>query len=106
MISQAWSSDSVLKFIHNYSLDGCTALCFLYTFMKVAKSECVSAMLVHFQKLFDVRDTSGICTRMSDVYCKLSQYQNAIKTLQSILNISEFVCVTIVPMCHNRLWPM
>lgn len=52
-------------------------------------------MLLHFQKLFDVRDPSGMCTRMSDVYSKLSQCQNAIRTLQSILNISEFVLLPL-----------
>ena len=60
--------------------------------MKVAKSETVPAMLAHFQKLFDVRETSGIVTRMTDVYCKLSQYQNVIKTLQSMVNAGELLC--------------
>lgn len=67
----------------------------LCAFMKVAKSESGPAMLLHFQKLFDVRDPSGMCTRMSDVYSKLSQCQNAIRTLQSILNISEFVLLPL-----------
>ena len=70
--------------------------------LKVARSESATAMLVHFQKLFDVREPIGVCTRMSEVYCKLSQCQNVIRTLQSTLSISEFVC--IVPfVIHNRL---
>ena len=72
------------------------------TFIKVARSESATAMLVHFQKLFDVREPIGVCTRMSEVYCKLSQCQNVIRTLQSTLTVSEFVC--IVPLViHNRL---
>ena len=44
----------------------------------------------HFMKLFDVKRVSGCYARMNDLYTKLGQVHNVMKTLKDLLGLGRF----------------
>lgn len=49
----------------------------------------LSAMVSHFQKLFDVNSLSGVYPRMNEVYTKLGEMTNAMRNLHELLELGK-----------------
>lgn len=49
----------------------------------------LSAIVSHFQKLFDVNSLNGVYPRMNEVYIKLGEMTNAMRNLQELLELGK-----------------
>ncbi|NWI93208.1 CEP70 protein, partial [Pitta sordida] len=49
----------------------------------------LSAIVSHFQKLFDVNSLSGVYPRMNEVYTRLGEMTNAMRNLQELLELDS-----------------
>lgn len=49
----------------------------------------LSAMVSHFQKLFDVNSLNGVYPRMNEVYTKLGEMTNAMRNLHELLELGK-----------------
>ncbi|XP_063017730.1 centrosomal protein of 70 kDa isoform X4 [Melospiza melodia melodia] len=56
----------------------------------------LSAIVSHFQKLFDVTSLSGVYPRMNEVYTKLGEMTNAMRNLQELLELDSSAPPTVV----------
>ncbi|KAM3667648.1 centrosomal protein of 70 kDa isoform 5-T5 [Ammospiza maritima maritima] len=56
----------------------------------------LSAIVSHFQKLFDVNSLSGVYPRMNEVYTKLGEMTNAMRNLQELLELDSSAPPTVV----------
>ncbi|XP_056352662.1 centrosomal protein of 70 kDa isoform X4 [Oenanthe melanoleuca] len=56
----------------------------------------LSAIVSHFQKLFDVNSLSGVYPRMNEVYVKLGEMTNAMRNLQELLELDSSAPPTVV----------
>ncbi|XP_054134005.1 centrosomal protein of 70 kDa isoform X2 [Melozone crissalis] len=56
----------------------------------------LSAIVSHFQKLFDVNSLSGVYPRMNEVYIKLGEMTNAMRNLQELLELDSSAPPTVV----------
>ncbi|KAI1237337.1 hypothetical protein IHE44_0014602, partial [Lamprotornis superbus] len=56
----------------------------------------LSAIVSHFQKLFDVNSLSGVYPRMNEVYTKLGEMTNAMKNLHELLELDSSAPPTVV----------
>ncbi|XP_057884289.1 centrosomal protein of 70 kDa-like [Melospiza georgiana] len=56
----------------------------------------LSAIVSHFQKLFDVSSLSGVYPRMNEVYTKLGEMTNAMRNLQELLELDSSAPPTVV----------
>ncbi|XP_038037862.2 centrosomal protein of 70 kDa isoform X2 [Anas platyrhynchos] len=54
------------------------------------------AIILHFQKLFDVNSLNGIYPRMNEVYTKLGELTNAMRNLHELLELDSSVPPTVV----------
>ena len=46
-------------------------------------------MVDHFMNLFDVSTLAGVYARMNDLYSKLGEVHNVMKTLKDLLGLGE-----------------
>ncbi|XP_072235401.1 centrosomal protein of 70 kDa isoform X2 [Leuresthes tenuis] len=51
----------------------------------------LASMVSHFQKLFDVHSLSGVYPRMSEVYTRLGEMSNAMRSLRDVLDLDSRV---------------
>ncbi|NXV66336.1 CEP70 protein, partial [Molothrus ater] len=56
----------------------------------------LSAIVSHFQKLFDVNSLNGVYPRMNEVYIKLGEMTNAMRNLQELLELDSSAPPTVV----------
>ncbi|KAM7049300.1 centrosomal protein of 70 kDa isoform 2-T2 [Acridotheres tristis] len=56
----------------------------------------LSAIVSHFQKLFDVNSLSGVYPRMNEVYTKLGEMTNAMRNLHELLELDSSAPPTVV----------
>lgn len=56
----------------------------------------LSAIVSHFQKLFDVNSVNGVYPRMNEVYIKLGEMTNAMRNLQELLELDSSAPPTVV----------
>ncbi|XP_067995161.1 centrosomal protein of 70 kDa isoform X1 [Melanerpes formicivorus] len=56
----------------------------------------LSAIVSHFQKLFDVNSLNGIYPRMNEVYTKLGELTNAMRNLHELLELDSSAPPTVV----------
>ncbi|KAM4897241.1 centrosomal protein of 70 kDa [Sylvia borin] len=56
----------------------------------------LSAIVSHFQKLFDVNSLSGVYPRMNEVYTKLGEMTNAMRNLHELLQLDSSAPPTVV----------
>ncbi|KAF4788131.1 Centrosomal protein of 70 kDa [Turdus rufiventris] len=56
----------------------------------------LSAIVSHFQKLFDVHSLSGVYPRMNEVYIKLGEMTNAMRNLHELLELDSSAPPTVV----------
>lgn len=49
----------------------------------------LSAIVSHFQKLFDVNSLNGVYPRMNEVYTKLGEMTNAMRNLHELLELGK-----------------
>ncbi|XP_041329546.1 centrosomal protein of 70 kDa isoform X4 [Pyrgilauda ruficollis] len=56
----------------------------------------LSAIVSHFQKLFDVNSLSGVYPRMNEVYIKLGEMTNAMRNLHELLELDSSAPPTVV----------
>ncbi|NXP65869.1 CEP70 protein, partial [Chloropsis cyanopogon] len=56
----------------------------------------LSAIVSHFQKLFDVNSLHGVYPRMNEVYTKLGEMTNAMRNLQELLELDSSAPPTVV----------
>uniref|UniRef100_A0A8D2PTY6 Centrosomal protein of 70 kDa n=1 Tax=Zosterops lateralis melanops TaxID=1220523 RepID=A0A8D2PTY6_ZOSLA len=56
----------------------------------------LSAMVSHFQKLFDVNSLNGVYPRMNEVYTKLGEMTNAMRNLHELLELDSSAPPTVV----------
>lgn len=49
----------------------------------------LSAIVFHFQKLFDVNSLNGVYPRMNEVYIKLGEMTNAMRNLHELLELGK-----------------
>ncbi|XP_032921115.1 centrosomal protein of 70 kDa-like [Catharus ustulatus] len=56
----------------------------------------LSAIVSHFQKLFDVNSLSGVYPRMNEVYMKLGEMTNAMRNLHELLELDSSAPPTVV----------
>ncbi|NXG69004.1 CEP70 protein, partial [Baryphthengus martii] len=54
------------------------------------------AIVSHFQKLFDVNSLNGVYPRMNEVYTKLGEMTNAMRTLHELLELDSSAPPTVV----------
>lgn len=59
----------------------------------------LSAIVSHFQKLFDVNSLNGVYPRMNEVYTKLGEMTNAMKNLRELLELGKDLP------CHTLFTP-
>ena len=50
----------------------------------------LESIVKHFQTLFDVPSVAGVYPRMNDIYSKLGEVHNILKTLKDLLGLGEF----------------
>ncbi|CAH1772478.1 unnamed protein product [Owenia fusiformis] len=63
----------------------------------------LQGIVEHFQNLFDVPKVSGIYPRMNDIYTRLGEMQNVIKTLRNLLGLHEEARTTAIVDAVGRL---
>ncbi|XP_072288780.1 centrosomal protein of 70 kDa [Eucyclogobius newberryi] len=67
---------------------------------KVLKSptrHTLGSMVAHFQKLFDVSSLSGVYPRMNEVYSRLGEMSNAMRSIRDSLNLdSRATCAEVL----------
>ncbi|XP_041897634.1 centrosomal protein of 70 kDa isoform X4 [Corvus kubaryi] len=56
----------------------------------------LSAIVSHFQKLFDVSSLNGVYPRMNEVYIKLGEMTNAMRNLHELLELDSSAPPTVV----------
>nr|XP_030133875.3 centrosomal protein of 70 kDa isoform X3 [Taeniopygia guttata] len=56
----------------------------------------LSAIVSHFQKLFDVNSVNGVYPRMNEVYTKLGEMTNAMRNLHELLELDSSAPPTVV----------
>ncbi|NWR58100.1 CEP70 protein, partial [Bucorvus abyssinicus] len=56
----------------------------------------LSAIVSHFQKLFDVTSLNGVYPRMNEVYTKLGEMTNAMRNLHELLELDSSAPPTVV----------
>ncbi|XP_077641054.1 centrosomal protein of 70 kDa isoform X2 [Lonchura striata] len=56
----------------------------------------LSAIVSHFQKLFDVNSLNGVYPRMNEVYTKLGEMTNAMRNLHELLELDSSAPPTVV----------
>ncbi|XP_030912803.1 centrosomal protein of 70 kDa isoform X3 [Geospiza fortis] len=56
----------------------------------------LSAIVSHFQKLFDVNSLNGVYPRMNEVYIKLGEMTNAMRNLHELLELDSSAPPTVV----------
>ncbi|NXR08885.1 CEP70 protein, partial [Semnornis frantzii] len=56
----------------------------------------LSAIVSHFQKLFDVSSLNGVYPRMNEVYTKLGEMTNAMRNLHELLELDSSAPPTVV----------
>ncbi|NXW75132.1 CEP70 protein, partial [Hirundo rustica] len=56
----------------------------------------LSAIVSHFQKLFDVNSLNGVYPRMNEVYTKLGEMTNAMRNLHELLHLDSSAPPTVV----------
>ncbi|XP_039925573.1 centrosomal protein of 70 kDa isoform X5 [Hirundo rustica] len=56
----------------------------------------LSAIVSHFQKLFDVNSLNGVYPRMNEVYTKLGEMTNAMRNLHELLQLDSSAPPTVV----------
>ncbi|NXI80744.1 CEP70 protein, partial [Rhipidura dahli] len=56
----------------------------------------LSAIVSHFQKLFDVNSLNGVYPRMNEVYIKLGELTNAMRNLHELLELDSSAPPTVV----------
>ncbi|NXN17592.1 CEP70 protein, partial [Indicator maculatus] len=56
----------------------------------------LSAIVSHFQKLFDVNSLNGVYPRMNEVYTKLGELTNAMRNLHELLELDSSAPPTVV----------
>ncbi|KAJ7403296.1 centrosomal protein 70 [Pitangus sulphuratus] len=56
----------------------------------------LSAIVSHFQKLFDVNSLNGVYPRMNEVYTKLGEMTNAMRNLHELLELDSSTPPTVV----------
>ncbi|XP_039555382.1 centrosomal protein of 70 kDa isoform X1 [Passer montanus] len=56
----------------------------------------LSAIVSHFQKLFDVNSLNGVYPRMNEVYVKLGEMTNAMRNLHELLELDSSAPPTVV----------
>ncbi|KFQ67213.1 Centrosomal protein of 70 kDa, partial [Phaethon lepturus] len=56
----------------------------------------LTAMVSHFQKLFDVNSLNGVYPRMNEVYTKLGEMTNAMRNLHELLELDSSAPPTVV----------
>ncbi|XP_041259727.1 centrosomal protein of 70 kDa isoform X3 [Onychostruthus taczanowskii] len=56
----------------------------------------LSAIVCHFQKLFDVNSVNGVYPRMNEVYIKLGEMTNAMRNLHELLELDSSAPPTVV----------
>ncbi|NXX20123.1 CEP70 protein, partial [Podargus strigoides] len=59
-------------------------------------SPTLSAIVSHFQKLFDVNSLNGVYPRMNEVYTKLGEMTNAMRNLHVLLDLDSSAPPTVV----------
>lgn len=52
-----------------------------------ASMEQLKSIVAHFQKLFDVKSITGIFPRMNEVYSKVGETYNVMKTIRETLDL-------------------
>jgi centrosomal protein CEP70 len=52
-----------------------------------ASMEQLKSIVAHFQKLFDVKSIAGIFPRMNEVYSKVGETYNVMKTIRETLDL-------------------
>ncbi|KAM4024761.1 centrosomal protein of 70 kDa [Anomaloglossus baeobatrachus] len=63
----------------------------------------LQALVSHFQKLFDVSSLSGVFPRMNEVYTKVGEMGNALKTLRCLLGLGATARAEVVVSAVGRL---
>ncbi|XP_058695359.1 centrosomal protein of 70 kDa isoform X2 [Poecile atricapillus] len=58
--------------------------------------QALSAIVSHFQKLFDVNSLNGVYPRMNEVYIKLEEMTNAMRNLHELLELDSSAPPTVV----------
>ncbi|NXB61858.1 CEP70 protein, partial [Struthidea cinerea] len=56
----------------------------------------LSAIVSHFQKLFDVNSLNGVYPRMNEIYIKLGEMTNAMRNLHELLELDSSAPPTVV----------
>lgn len=49
----------------------------------------LSCMVSHFQTLFDVKSLQGVYPRMNELYARLGEATNAMRSLQDVLELGD-----------------
>ncbi|XP_036075214.1 centrosomal protein of 70 kDa isoform X4 [Rousettus aegyptiacus] len=57
----------------------------------------LQAIVSHFQKLFDVPSLNGVYPRMTEVYIRLGEMNNAVRNLQELLELGDDPWLLLVP---------
>ena len=55
-----------------------------------ASMEQLKSIVAHFQKLFDVKNITGIFPRMNEVYSKVGETYNVMKTIRETLDLGLY----------------
>ena len=55
----------------------------------------------HFMNLFDVSKVTGCYTRMNDIYSKLGEVHNVMKTLRNLVGLGMYMCVLMPKGCDT-----
>uniref|UniRef100_A0A8C7Y059 Centrosomal protein of 70 kDa n=1 Tax=Oryzias sinensis TaxID=183150 RepID=A0A8C7Y059_9TELE len=63
----------------------------------------LSAIVSHFQKLFDVTSLRGVYPRMNEVYTRLAEMTNAMRNLKEALDLGSSDPVRPVSTCSSRV---
>ena len=55
-----------------------------------ASMEQLKSIVAHFQKLFDVKNIAGIFPRMNEVYSKVGETYNVMRTIRETLDLGLY----------------
>ncbi|NXX67549.1 CEP70 protein, partial [Spizella passerina] len=86
---------SIPPYVSLWAVPLMSSSCLLQT-SQTQSLQTLSAIVSHFQKLFDVNSLNGVYPRMNEVYIKLGEMTNAMRNLQELLELDSSAPPTVV----------